>query len=328
MARIKYYYDTETCKYERVKVSKWDVFLNFLGFFVLALILAVGLVYVYGMYDDLPHVKRLKKENEELLTYYEILNEEVKTADKMLEVLRDRDDNIYRKIFEAEPLPMSIWEGGIGGVDRYKEIIDDKVEREDLILNTFQKVDKLKRQLYIQTKSYDDILEMAKNKEDLLSSIPSIQPITNNELIRLASGFGPRWHPILKVKRMHAGIDFSADTGTPIYATGNAEVTKAGLYGSYGNVVYLDHGFGYETRYAHMTEIAVKVGQEVKRGDIIGYVGNTGLSSAPHLHYEVWKDGQAVDPVYYFYQDVTDEEFDKLIELASRENQSLGGGSW
>lgn len=327
MARIKYYYDTETCKYERIKVSKWDVFMNFLGFVVLALILAVVLVYVYGMFDDLPHVKRLKKENEELRTYYEILNEEVKTADKMLQVLRDRDDNIYRKIFEAEPLPLSIWEGGVGGVDRYKEILEDDLERENLVINTFRKVDKLKRQLYIQTKSYDDILEMAKNKEEMLSSIPSIQPITNKELIRLASGFGMRWHPILKVKRPHNGVDFSADPGTPIYATGDATVERASRFGSYGNVVFLDHGYGYQTRYAHMSELNVHVGQKVKRGDVIGYVGNTGLSSAPHLHYEVWKDDEAIDPVNYFYQDVTDEEFDKLIELASRENQSLGG-SW
>lgn len=326
MARIKYYYDTETCKYERIKVSKWDVFLNFLGFFVLALILAVGLVYLYGMYDDLPHVKRLKKENEELQTYYDILNDEVKTADKMLQVLRDRDDNIYRKIFEADPLPLSIWEGGVGGVDQYKDILDDNLEREKLVVNTFRKVDKLRRQIYIQTKSYDDILEMAKNKEVMLASIPSIQPITNEELIHLASGYGMRWHPILKVKRMHYGVDFSADPGTPIYATGNATVERAGRSGSYGNVVYLDHGYGYQTRYAHMSELNVHVGEKVKRGDVIGFVGTTGLSSAPHLHYEVLKDDKHVNPVNYFYQDVTDEEFDKLIELASRENQSLGGG--
>lgn len=328
MARIKYYYDTETCKYERVKISKWDVFLNSLGFFTLALILAISLVYLYASFFELPQVTKLKKENEELLTYYEILNEEVNTTNTMLQVLRERDDNIYRKIFEADPIPMSIWEGGVGGVDRYKDIIDNKLEREKLILSSFQKIDKLKRQLYIQTKSYDDIEIMAKNKEQLLAAIPSIQPITNKELRRLASGFGMRWHPILKVKRPHNGVDFSAKSGTPIYATGNAEVIRAGRSSSYGNMVILDHGFGYETRYAHMSKINVKIGQNVKRGDVIGFVGSTGLSSAPHLHYEVLKDHKFVNPVYYFYQDVTDEEFEKLIELASRENQSLGGGSW
>ncbi len=326
MARIKYYYDTETCKYERIKVSNWDVFINALGFLTLALMLAIGLVYMYSSFFELPVVTKLKKENEELLAYYEILNREVNTSNKMLQVLRERDDNIYRKIFEADPIPLSIWEGGVGGVDRYKNILDSRTEREELILSSFQKVDKLKRQLYIQTKSYDDIENMAKNKEELLAAIPSIQPITNKELIRLASGYGMRWHPILKVKRMHNGIDYSADPGTPIYATGDAVVARAGMNSSYGNMVVLDHGFGFETRYAHMSKINVKIGQKVKRGDIIGFVGNTGLSSAPHLHYEVLKDNKFQDPVYYFYQDVTDEEFDKLIELSSKENQSLGGG--
>jgi len=325
MARIKYYYDTETCKYERVKISRWDVFLNALGFFTLALILAIGIFYFYASFFELPHVTKLKKENKELLTYYEILNQQVETTDKMLQVLRERDDNIYRKIFEAEPIPHSIWEGGVGGAERYKDILENKPERKDLIINSFEKIDKLKRHLYIQTKSYDDIEKMASNKTEMLACIPSIQPISNKELIRLASGFGMRMHPILKVRRPHNGIDFSADPGTPIYATGNATVARAGLSGSAGNRVELDHGFGYKTRYLHMSKIDVQVGQKVKRGDVIGYVGNTGLSMAPHLHYEVWHNGKPINPINYFYKDVTDDEFDKLIELANRDNQSLGG---
>jgi Peptidase family M23 len=326
MARIKYYYDTETCKYERVKISRWDVFLNALGFFTLALILSFTIVYFYSSFFELPIVTKLKKDNRELLMNYEILSDQVKTVNNVLKVLRDRDDNIYRKIFEAEPIPLSIWEGGVGGVDRYKSIIDSKPEREELIVSTYQEVDKLKRQLYIQMKSYDDIEKMAANKAKMLIAIPSIQPIANKELIRLASGFGMRMHPILKVRRPHNGIDFSADPGTPIYATGDATVKRAGMTGTFGNMVELDHGFGYETRYAHMSKINVSVGQKVKRGDVIGFVGTTGLSTAPHLHYEVWKDNKPVNPVYYFYQDVTDTEFDKLIELANRDNQSLGGG--
>ncbi len=326
MARIKYYYDTETCKYERVKISRWDVFLNGLGFFTLALILAIGIFFFYGEFFELPHVTKLKKENKELLTYYEMLNEELKTSNQMLRVLRERDDNIYRKIFEAEPIPQSIWEGGVGGAERYKEILDSRTEREGLIVDSFEDIDKLKRQLYIQTKSYDDIEEMAANKAEMLACIPSIQPISNKELKRLASGFGMRMHPILKYRRPHNGVDFSADPGTPIYATGDASVSRASYSGAAGNRVQLDHGFGYETRYFHMSKIDVKVGQKVKRGDVIGYVGNTGLSMAPHLHYEVWHNDKPINPINYFYQDVTDEEFDKLIELANRDNQSLGGG--
>ncbi len=326
MARIKYYYDTETCKYERVKISRWDVFLNALGFFTLALILAVGIVSLYANFFELPHVTQLKKDNKELQMNYEFLTDEVKTLQNVLKVLRDRDDNIYRKIFEAEPIPQSILEGGVGGSNQYEHIRNSKLEREELILDSYEKIDKLKRQLYIQMRSYDDIEKMAANKTNMLASIPSIQPVANKELHRLASGYGMRMHPILKYKRMHNGIDFSADPGTPIYATGDATIKRAGMSGSYGNLVELEHGFGYTTRYAHMSKINVTIGQKVKRGDIIGFVGNTGLSMAPHLHYEVWYNGNAINPINFFYSDVSDDEFDKLIELANRDNQSLGGG--
>ena len=178
--------------------------------------------------------------------------------------------------------------------------------------------------MYIQTKSYDDIMQMAKSKVKMMAHIPSIQPISNSQLTRLASGYGMRMHPILKVRRMHAGIDFSAPQGTPIYATADGKVFKASQMGTAGLVVEIDHGYGYQTKYMHMVKFAVHVGDQVKRGDVIGYVGNTGLSTAPHCHYEVWKDGKHVNPIYYFYKDITADEFDKLLELANRENQSLG----
>ncbi len=324
MARIKYYYDTETCKYERIKVSKWDIFLNALGIFTLSLILAVVIIFISSTYFESPQVSLLKKQNKELLMYYEDMEKELEQINKMLAVLQDRDDNIYRVIFEADPIPSTIRQAGVGGTDRYRALREEKLEREDLVINTLAKIDQLKKKIYIQTKSYDDILEMAKNKADMLASIPSIQPIANKNLTRLASGYGMRMHPILKFRRMHAGIDFSAPQGTPIFATGNGKVIKARRYRTSGNMVVIDHGYGYKTKYMHMVRFAVKEGQKVKRGDVIGYVGNTGMSKAPHCHYEVWKDGRHVNPVYYFYNDVTDEEFDKLLELASRENESLG----
>ncbi len=324
MARIKYYYDTETCKYERIKVSKWDIFLNALGIFTLSLILAVVIIFISSTYFESPQVSLLKKQNKELLMYYEDMEKELEQINKMLAVLQDRDDNIYRVIFEADPIPSTIRQAGVGGTDRYRALREEKLEREDLVINTLAKIDQLKKKIYIQTKSYDDILEMAKNKADMLASIPSIQPIANKNLTRLASGYGMRMHPILKFRRMHAGIDFSAPQGTPIFATGNGKVIKAKRYRTSGNMVVIDHGYGYKTKYMHMVRFAVKEGQKVKRGDVIGYVGNTGMSKAPHCHYEVWKDGRHVNPVYYFYNDVTDEEFDKLLELASRENESLG----
>jgi len=324
MARIKYYYDTETCKYERIKVSKWDMFLNSLGIFTLSLVLAVIILIISSTYFESPQVSLLKKENKELLLYYNDMQKDLANMDAMLLSLQDRDDNIYRVIFEADPIPSSVRQAGVGGTDRYRALREESLEREDLVLSTMERIDKLKKQMYIQTKSHDDIEQMARNKSVMMASIPSIQPINNSDLNRLASGYGMRMHPILKYIRMHAGIDFSAPQGTPIFATGDGTVDYAGFSKTSGNMVTLNHGYGYMTKYLHMSNFAVRQGQKVKRGDIIGYVGNTGLSKAPHCHYEVWKDGQHVNPVNFFYNDVTDEEFDKLLELATKENESLG----
>jgi len=324
MARIKYYYDTETCKYERIKVSKWDIFLNSLGIFTLALVLAAIIHFGIMEYFEPPKVSLLKKDNKELLMNYEDVSKNLDNMQEMLHALQERDDYTYRVIFEADPIPSSIRQAGVGGTDRYRAIREQNLEREDLVIETVARIDELKKQMYIQTKSYDDIREMAKNKAEMLAAIPSIQPIPNKDLKRLASGYGPRMHPILKVRRMHAGCDFSAPQGTPIYATGDGEIEKSRWMGDAGNTVVIDHGFGYKTKYFHMSEFKVKRGEKVKRGDIIGYVGNTGLSAAPHCHYEVWKDGKHINPVNFFYSDVTDEEYDKLLDLASRENQSLG----
>jgi murein DD-endopeptidase MepM/ murein hydrolase activator NlpD len=324
MARIKYYYDTETCKYERIKVSKWDIFLNSLGIFSLSLVLAIGILFIASTYFESPQVSLLKKENHELLIYYDGLQKDLSQMKGMVSSLQERDDNIYRVIFEADPIPSTIRQAGVGGTDRYRALREEKLEREDLVVGTYGKIDNLKKQMYIQTKSYDDILQMAKNKADMLASIPSIQPIPNKDLKRLASGYGQRMHPILKVRRMHAGCDFSAPQGTPIYATGNGTIIIARFYKTSGNMVKIDHGYGYLTKYFHLSKFAVKEGKKVKRGDIIGYVGNTGLSKAPHCHYEVWKNQRHINPINYFYNDVSDEEYEKLLELASVENESLG----
>lgn len=324
MARIKYYYDTETCKYERIKVSKWDMFLNSLGIFTLSLVLAVIILIISSTYFESPQVSLLKKENKELLMYYNDMQKDLTNMDAMLLSLQDRDDNIYRVIFEADPIPSSVRQAGVGGTDRYRALREESLQREELVISTMEKIDKLKKQMYIQTKSHDDIEQMARNKSVMMASIPSIQPINNTDLNRLASGYGMRMHPILKYIRMHSGIDFSAPQGTPIFATGDGTIEYAGFNKTSGNMVTINHGYSYMTKYLHMSNFAVRQGQKVKRGDIIGYVGNTGLSKAPHCHYEVWKDNQTVNPVNFFYNDVTGEEFDKLLELAAKENESLG----
>jgi murein DD-endopeptidase MepM/ murein hydrolase activator NlpD len=324
MARIKYYYDTETCKYERVKASRADMAINMLGFLFVSLILSALILVAYTSFFDSPKEALLRKENEELSLYYDILEKEIAQANKMLSALQERDDNVYRVIFEAAPIPSTIRAAGIGGANRYKHITEKGLYKEELLVSTFEKIDKLKKQMYIQTKSYDDIIQMAKDKSKMLAAMPAIQPISNKELNRLASGFGMRMHPILKTRRMHTGCDFAAPRGTLVNATGDGKViTVKRSFGGYGNEIEIDHGYGFITKYAHLDDFKVKVGQKVKRGECIGFVGNTGRSTAPHLHYEIIKDGKKIDPVHYFYKDINEAEYEKLLELSSQENQSL-----
>ena len=325
MARIKYYYDTESCRYERIRVSTWDIIWNSLGFLTLSLVLASGLVYVYIAYFESPEEAQLRKENAELQIYYDLMSQDLEEADKMLTSLQDRDDNIYRVIFGVDPIPEEIRQAGIGGSNRYREMMENGLEREDLIVENYSRMDKLKKQMYIQTKSYDEIVDLAREKEDLLASIPAIQPVSNKDLRRLSSGYGQRIDPYMKTRRMHYGIDFSLKVGTPVYATGDGKIkrTKKSLTG-YGNQIEIDHGFGYVTKYAHLNSFTVRKGQAVKRGDLIGYSGNSGKSTAPHLHYEVHSMKKKVNPIHYFSRDLSAEEYQEILRLASIENQSMG----
>ena len=325
MARIKYYYDTETCKYERVRTKKSDVVLNALGILTLTLILAVGLVFFYSSYFESPKELILRNEVKELEFYYGKLNSDVEKLNKILNNIENRDDNIYRVVLGAEPIEKSVRDAGVGGADRYADIREKDIQHDELVIGLHEKVDKLRRKLYIESRSQDEVVAMADNKEKMLAAIPAIQPIANKQLIALASGFGHRIHPVYKVKKMHSGIDFAAEIGTPIYATADGKVAVVDVkFSGYGKMVEVDHGFGYRTRYAHMHEFAVRAGQNLKRGDLIGYVGNTGMSTAPHLHYEVLINGEQVNPVHYFFNDLSPAEYEKILELASTENQSLG----
>lgn len=325
MARIKYYYDTETCKYERVRTRKSDIVLNALGFLSLTVMMAVGLLILYDNYFDSPKELILKNEVKELEFYYDKLNKDIEQVSQILDDIEQRDDNIYRVVLGAEPIEKSVRDAGVGGADRYADIRNKNISHSDLVIALHEKVDRVRRKLYIESKSQDEVVQLAEKKEKLYASIPAIQPIANKQLIALASGFGLRIHPVYKVKKMHNGIDFAASIGTPIYATADGTIAKAEVrFSGYGKMIEIDHGFGYRTRYAHMHDFAVKRGQQVKRGDLIGYVGNTGLSTAPHLHYEVFINDQRVDPVHYFFNDLTAAEYEKILELASAENQSLG----
>ena len=292
------------------------VFLSASAFFA-----AIMLIAFFNFFDS-PKERMLIREIDNMTLQYELMNEKLSQVSTVLDNVQDRDDNIYRVIFEADPIPSSIRKAGIGGVNRYEKL--EGFNNSELIISTAQKIDQISKQLYIQSKSFDEVIEMATKKSDMLASIPAIQPVTNKELKRLSSGYGRRIDPYYKKPKFHYGVDFSAPQGTPIYATGNGTVkkTKKSRRG-FGNHIVIDHGYGYESLYAHMQKYTVRRGQKVKRGDLIGYVGNSGKSTAPHLHYEVHKDGRKVNPAYYFHNDLTPEEFDRMLELAAQENQSF-----
>jgi murein DD-endopeptidase MepM/ murein hydrolase activator NlpD len=322
MAKIKYYYDTKTLSYKPIDSTGVDKFKNFIIYFTSSAILAFFIILVFFQYIDSPKEKRLKNEINNLTTQYEFINKNLKQIELVLDDIQKRDDNIYRTIFEADPIPTSIRKQGFGGVNRYKKL--SGFSNSDLIINTTKKIDQLTKQLYLQSKSFDEIIELAKNKSDMLASLPAIQPVSNKDLKRMASGYGYRIHPIYKTRKMHYGMDFSAKIGTEIYATGDGVISKVKRSKrGYGNYVKINHGFGYETLYAHMSKYIVKKGQKVKRGEVIGYVGNTGISTAPHLHYEVRKDNKKINPVNFYYNDLTPEEYEKMLEISSQYNQSF-----
>jgi murein DD-endopeptidase MepM/ murein hydrolase activator NlpD len=326
MAKIKYYYDTVTCKYERVKTTTGDIIFNVLGIFSFSLALATGMLLLYSNYFESPKELILKNEVREMEFYYEGLNKKIEQLNKLISDLEYRDDNIYRSVLGAEPLDKNIREGGIGGADRYESIRKKNIIHKDLILQLSEGVDKLRRKVYLESKSQDEVVDLARRKEQMFAAIPAIQPISNKQLISLASGFGLRIHPVYKVKKMHYGIDFAAPIGTPIYSTADGTVTTVEFsFSGYGKMVEIDHGFGYKTRYAHMHGFAVGRGQKIKRGELIGYVGSTGLSTAPHLHYEVHINNIAKNPVYYLFNDLNAEEYERVLKLAAIENMSLGG---
>jgi len=242
--------------------------------------------------------------------------------EKVLANIEDRDNSIYRVYFEANPIPEEQRRAGFGGLNRYQSL--EGYQNSDLIINTTKHMDIIQKQLVVQSKSLDEIAKMAADREELLAAIPAIQPVANENLKRMASGYGWRSDPFTKVRKRHWGMDFSAPKGTPIYATGNGKVIRADNRASgFGKHVRIDHGFGYITIYAHMTEYNVRRGQTVKRGDIIGFVGSTGRSQAPHLHYEVWKDRKRINPINFYYGNLSPEEFQILLRNASQENQSL-----
>jgi len=325
MAKKKYKFNPDSLSYERVGITFKEKSTKIFAYLSSSLALALVIVVVVLNAYDTPKTKALKRENRLLLTQYELMDRDLSKIEGVLDELQKRDDNIYRVIFESDPIPSSVRKAGFGGSNTYSHL--ESLDNSKLIIETARKLDIISKEAYIQSKSYDDVLNMALNKEKMLASIPAIQPISNKDLKRTASGWGYRMHPIYKVRKMHYGMDFTSPIGTPVYATGDGKVivvkgSKRSRSG-FGMEIIIDHGYGYETLYGHLNAFNVKRGQKVKRGDIIAFVGNSGGSTAPHLHYEVHKNGSAVNPSYYYYKDLTPQEYDKMIAISTNIGQSL-----
>lgn len=321
MKKTKYFYNPSTLRFEKLVTTGWMVALRVFGWICTALVFAGIIVWLAYTYLDSPKERYLKNQIEGMEFELALMNNRLDTMAIILNEIEHRDDAIYRTIFEADPVSRNERLAGIGGSERFQRM--NKLDNATLLKNTATKLELIRRKMVVQSKSFDEISELVKMKEEILAATPAIQPVSNKDLDRISSGFGYRIHPIYKVLRLHEGIDFTAPRGTEIYATadGVVEFASASATG-YGNELVINHGFGYKTRYAHLSGFKVRKGQKVKRGELVGYVGNTGLSTSPHLHYEVEKDGVKLDPINFFYNDLTPEEYLRVIELANQPNQS------
>ncbi|TRZ43105.1 M23 family metallopeptidase [Robertkochia solimangrovi] len=324
MAKVKYYYDSDTLSYRRIEPKKGKKIFN-IALFLLAAFLfgTLGLILLLNTSllntpKELSQARELR--NNEL--QIDLFKKQILQMEGVLANIEDRDNNIYRLYFEADPIPYEQRNAGFGGINRYKNL--EGFNNSDIIIDVTKRLEKLEKRMVIQSKSLDEIAELAKEKEKLLASIPAIQPVSNQDLTRMASGYGWRSDPFTKVRKMHYGMDFTSPRGTPVYATGDGTVLRADNRASgFGEHIRIDHGFGYITIYAHLSKYKVRKGQKVKRGDIIGYVGSTGRSQGPHLHYEVWKDKDRINPLNFYYGSLSAEEFSALLKAANQENQSL-----
>ena len=322
MKKIKYFFNTHTLRFEKIEVPLRVRLLQLFGYIAASIVTGVIIVIVMFQYIDSPKEKLLRQQNEAYKENYSVLQERIKQLELQMNELVNRDNDVYRSIFEADPIPDS---ARVKEMEAKKEVnLIQTLSNTELLENMVGQLNNLSLRMAYQTKSFVEITNMVKNKEKLLKAIPAIQPVSNKNLNRVASGFGYRVDPLYKDYRLHAGLDFAAPTGTPIYATADGVVQAAGFNtDGYGNKVVINHGYGYQTLYGHMVRVKARPGQTVKRGEVIGYIGSTGKSTGPHCHYEVIKRGTKVDPVYYFYNDLTPAQFDRILKAAATNKQSL-----
>ena len=324
MSKVKYYFDAETLSYRPIKATNINRIINFLLFVLSSF--SFGLICLLILLNsdilNTPSEIAQKRTIQNYELQFDILNKKLSQLESVVANVEERDNNLYRVYFEASPIPEEQRYAGFGGVNRYRDL--EGYDNSELIINTTKRLDILTKQTVVQSRSLDEIERLAANKSELIAAIPTIQPIKNKDLTRVASGFGYRIDPFTKKRRFHYGMDFTAKRGTPVYATGNGIVKRADNRSSgYGRHIRIDHGFGYVSLYAHLTKYNVRRGQKVKRGDIIGYVGNTGRSAGPHLHYEILKDNKKINPLNFYYGNLSPKEFDALLSQSNQENQSL-----
>jgi murein DD-endopeptidase MepM/ murein hydrolase activator NlpD len=322
MSKVKYYYDSDTLSYRKITRKKRRTFKYLIAFLFSTALFAMLAVFIASQFLESPKEKALKRELSNMELQFDLLNKKMEEAEAVLTNVEDRDNNIYRLYFESNPIPEEQRKAGFGGINRYRTF--EGFDNSKLIIESNKRIDILQKRIVVQSKSLDEIAILAKEKEKLLASIPAIQPVTNEDLTRMASGYGMRTDPFNKTRKMHWGMDFTAPRGTPIYAAGDGVILRADSNSTgYGNHIRIDHGYGYISLYAHLYKYNVGKNQKVKRGDLIGFVGSTGRSEAPHLHYEIFKDGDRINPINFYYGSLTAEEFSKLLDRSSIENQSL-----
>lgn len=323
MSKVKYRFNTKSLTYEKVRVTFQERFWHILSYLATGLVFATITILLSRELLPSPTEKKKSREIEALKLQYDLLGKKMAQAEQVLKDLEDRDDNIYRTIFESEPLPKSMRYAGSGGSNKYS--VFESYQNAELLSSATERMERITKQMYVQSKSFDEVVRLAKSKEKLMASIPAVMPINQKDLAHaVTSGFGWRTHPIYKTQEFHPGMDFAAEQGTPIYATGDGVVDQAdNLAQGYGNHVVINHGFGYQTLYGHMSKIVARAGQKISRGQLIGYVGSTGLSTAPHIHYEVIKNGEKVNPVNYYYNDLSPEQYQLMVELSKKSSQSF-----
>ncbi|MEA2105154.1 MAG: M23 family metallopeptidase [Bacteroidota bacterium] len=317
MPKIKYHFDSNTLTFKKVRLVRKQIIFRFLFFLIVTGSAALILNLLYTSFYPTPKVAMLVEDQNTILAKYDILNAKIAEIDHVIADIEHRDDYVYRTIFEMDPIPSTVREAGFGGVNRYVEF--ENLDNAEILINTYKKLDILSKKLYVQTKSFDKVIEYARNKEKMLAAIPAIQPIALKDFNRISDYFGSRKDPFTGKRTMHHGMDFTGPEGSDIFATGDGEIVEAGysFYG-YGNRVIIDHGYGYQTIYAHLKDIKVKRGQKVTRGDVVGTLGNTGRSTGAHLHYEVRLNNRPVNPINYYFNDITPEEYDLMIATYSK----------